>query len=343
MKNLLYIGNKLSSKRVNATTIDTLGAALEKEGFTLCYASSKKNPIWRLLDMCWSVIWYRNNTSLVLIDTYSTSAFWYAFFVSLICRLLRLPYVPILHGGNLPERLRDNPYLSRLIFKNAYRNVAPSKYLQSIFENEKYTNVVHIPNSIDVQKYSFEQRMTSSPKIFWVRAFAVIYNPKMAIDVLQRVKLVYPQATLCMVGPDKDGSMAITEEYAKLLGLEVIFTGGLTKEEWITLSRNYNVFINTTHFDNTPVSVMEAMALGLPVVSTNVGGIPFLLNDNIDAILVADNDAIAMSETVLQLVQDMTLTKKLTFNARKKVEDLDWEVVKNQWFALFEASSRDLS
>lgn len=293
--------------------------------------------------MCWSVIRYRNEVSLVLIDTYSTSAFWYAFLISQLCRLLRLPYVPILHGGNLPVRLQKSSYLSRLVFKNAYRNVAPSKYLQSIFENEKYTNVIHIPNSIDVQKYSFEQRMTSSPKIFWVRAFAAIYNPKMAIDVLQRVKLVYPEATLCMVGPDKDGSMAITKEYAKLLGLEVIFTGGLTKEEWITLSRNYNVFINTTHFDNTPVSVMEVMALGLPVVSTNVGGIPFLLNDNIDAMLVADNDAIAMSETVLQLAQDMTLTKKLTFNARKKVEDLDWEVIKNQWFALFDASSRDLS
>lgn len=343
MKNLLYIGNKLSHKGLNVTTIETLGTALEREGVTVRYASSKKNSIWRLLDMSWSVIRYKNQVSLVLIDTYSTSAFWYAFLVSQLCRLLGLFYVPILHGGNLPERLQKNPYLSRLIFKNAYRNVAPSKYLQSIFEHEKYTNVIHIPNTIDVQKYSFEQRMTSSPKILWVRAFAAIYNPKMAVDVLQRVQLVYPEATLCMVGPDKDGSMAITKEYAKLLGLEVIFTGGLTKEDWITLSRDYNVFINTTHFDNTPVSVMEVMALGLPVVSTNVGGIPFLLNDNIDAILVADNDAISMSEAVLQLAQHMTLAKKLTFNARKKVEELDWEVVKNQWFALFESCCRDLS
>jgi L-malate glycosyltransferase len=339
----LYIGNKLSSKGVNATTIDTLGAALEKEGFTLCYASSKKNPIWRLVDMCWSVVRYRNNTSVVLIDTYSTSAFWYAFLVSQLCRLLGLSYVPILHGGNLPVRLQKNPYLSRLIFKNAYRNVAPSKYLQFIFENWNYKNVIHIPNTIDIDKYLFKQRTIVSPKILWVRAFASIYNPKMAIDVLKKIKEVFPEATLCMVGPDKDGSLSVTKDYADSLNVEVVFTGGLTKEKWISLSQDYNVFINTTHFDNTPVSVMEAMALGLPVVSTNVGGIPFLLEDNSNALLVPDNDDIAMCQSVLQLADDIVLTKKLTFNARKKVEDLDWEVVKNQWIALFEASFRDLS
>lgn len=334
MKNLLYIGNKLSHKGLNATTIETLGTALQGEGFTLWYASSKRNPIWRLLDMCWSVICYRNKVSLVLIDTYSTSAFWYAFFVSQICRFVGLPYIPILHGGNLPERLQNNPYLSRLIFKNAYRNVAPSKYLQSVFENWNYNNVIHIPNTIDIDKYSFKQRTIVSPKMLWVRAFASIYNPKMAIDVFKKIKEIFPEATLCMVGPDKDGSLLVTEDYAQSLGVEVVFTGGLAKEKWISLSQDYNVFINTTHFDNTPVSVMEAMALGLPVVSTNVGGIPFLLEDKENALLVADNDIIGMKEAVLLLTNDALLRNKLISNARNKSEDLDWKVVKNQWVEL---------
>ena len=335
MKNLLYIGNKLSGKGLNATTIETLGAALQNEGFVIKYASSKKIPILRLFDMCFSVLRYRNVVSLVLIDTYSTTAFWYAFLVSQICRIVRIPYIPILHGGNLPARLRKNPFLTALVFKNSYKNVAPSKYLLSIFESNGYSNVVHIPNSIAIENYSFTPRIIESPKILWVRAFARIYNPKMAIDVFQKVKRVYPNAELCMVGPDKDGSLNATKVYAKSLNVEVTFTGGLQKEEWISLSECCNVFVNTTHFDNMPVSVMEAMALGLPVVSTNVGGIPFLLEHKTDGLLVDDNDAEAMFEAVLELVQEEGLTKKITSNARKKIEDMDWKVVRNQWVDVF--------
>ena len=101
----------------------------------------------------------------------------------------------------------------------------------------------------------------------------------MAVKVLQQLQKQYPSATLTMVGPDKDGSLQTTKDFAKSLGITVNFSGQLTKEEWWELASKHDIFINTTHFDNTPVSVMEAMALGLPVVSTNVGGIPYLLTD----------------------------------------------------------------
>ena len=99
------------------------------------------------------------------------------------------------------------------------------------------------------------------------------------------------------------------------------------------------MFINTTNVDNTPVSVIEAMALGLPVVSTNVGGIPFLLEDGVDALLVEPNDQEAMCRAIERLKSDPELVKQLTLNARKKVENFDWEVVKHQWKKLFDELS----
>ena len=84
-------------------------------------------------------------------------------------------------------------------------------------------------------------------------------------------------ATLAMIGPDVDGSLTKVKDLARKKNLDVNFTGKLSKPEWINYSKDFNVFINTTNFDNTPVSVIEAMALGLPVVSTNVGGMPFLI------------------------------------------------------------------
>jgi len=335
LKTILYIGNKISKHGFNKTSIETLGVHLEQESFTVFYSSDKKMFLFRLLDMMLSVFKYRNKVSYILMDTYSTKAFWYAFICSQIARIFKIKYIPILRGGDLPRRLESNPRLCGMLFNNAFKNIAPSTYLLSEFNKRNYKNVLYIPNSIGLHMYPFKKRTSFVPKLLWVRAFAAIYNPKMAVAVLKNLQILYPNATLTMVGPDKDGSMVTTKQYAKKLGVAVNFTNRLSKEEWINLSKQANFFINTTHFDNTPVSVMEAMALGLPVISTNVGGIPFLLTHNENAILVNDNDVLAMSEAINQLILENEKAQQIAFNARKIVEKMDWKVVKDDWSDLF--------
>ncbi|MBE9576395.1 glycosyltransferase family 4 protein [Flavobacterium proteolyticum] len=331
---LLYLGNRLSKHGFNKTTIETLGLQLEQEGFTVFYASNKKSFPLRLLDMMWSVINYRKQVSYLLIDTYSTKAFWYAFLCSQLARFFNIKYIPILHGGDLPNRLKKNPMLCRILFSNAYKNVAPSGYLKQAFEKEGFKNVIHIPNTIEIEKYEFKLRTELTPNLLWVRAFASIYNPKMAVKVLQQLQEQYPSATLTMVGPDKDGSLQTTKDFAKSLGIAVNFSGQLTKEEWWELASKHDIFINTTHFDNTPVSVMEAMALGLPVISTKVGGIPFLLANEQNALLVPDNDITAMTNAVLDLLENKPKNNLLITNARTFIEQMDWQLVKQSWVSI---------
>jgi glycosyltransferase involved in cell wall biosynthesis len=333
LKNLLYIGNRLSKHGVTPTTIETLGPLLEREGFTVAYASSQRNQFLRLVDMLWSVFINRK-TDYVLIDTYSTTNFWYAFATSQLCRLLGLKYIPILHGGNLVSRLQKNPRICKMIFGYSHKNVAPSLYLMEQFKEQGFQNLIYIPNVIEIKNYSFLERKNAAPKLLWVRAFAEIYNPLMAIAVFFKIKQQYPEATLCMVGPDKDGSLFRTQQRAKELGLDVLFRGKLSKPEWITLSEKYDIFLNTTHFDNMPVSVMEAMSLGLAVVSTNVGGIPFLLKNKEDALLVPDNDVDAMVLAIGELIENRDLFVQLVNNARHKSVGFDWESVKHQWAAI---------
>ena len=328
---LLYLGNQLSKHGYNKTTIETLGLQLEQEGFGVYYASNKKSFPFRMLDMMWSVVLYRKQVSYILIDTYSTKAFWYAFVCSLLARLLNIKYIPILHGGDLPNRLKNNPKLSQMVFANAYQNVAPSGYLKQAFESTGFKNVIHIPNSIEIDKYEFKSSAELTPKLLWVRAFASIYNPEMAVKVLQQLQEKYPSATLTMVGPDKDGSLQTTKAFAESVGVAVNFTGQLAKEDWWQLASEHDIFINTTHFDNTPISVMEAMALGLPVVSTNVGGIPYLLKDKENALLVSDNDVSKMTDAICSLLEDQQKASDLTLNARHFIEQMDWNVVKEEW------------
>ena len=333
---LLYIGNKLSKHGLSLSNVETLGKQL---GYTynIITVSDKKNKLLRLLDMIWSIIRDRKKVSLILIDTFSTSSFYYAFICAYVASIMKLPYIPILHGGNLPFRLKNNKKMSRFLFGNAARNVAPSKYLQHAFKKYGF-GTIYIPNNIDITKYPYKKRVVISPHLLYVRALDKIYNPTMAVDVLANVMEVYPEAVLCMVGPDKDGSLVEVLERAKQLGVEkqLTITGKLEKEVWVKLSENYDIFINTTNYDNQPVSVIEAMALGFPIVSTNAGGLPYLITDGHDGLLVDKNEVTAMSEKIKYLLRNSSVTRKLSVNARKKAELFDWQSVRKKWEDLIE-------
>ena len=336
MKNnrIHYIGNKLSKHGSTKTVNETLGSLLTSQGYKVTYASSKKNIVLRLLDMIFSTIYFSKSIDYVFIDTYSTLNFWYAFFVSQICRILKLKYIPILHGGNLPTRINKYPNCSNLIFNNAYRIIAPSGYLYDAFSKKYSKELVEISNVIEINNYPYIERKYAVPKLLWVRSFNPIYNPKMAIEVLFNLKNEFPNAELTMVGPDSNDYRKECELLAAKLNLNVSFSGKLTQEEWISLSKTHNIFINTSNFDNMPVSVIEAMALGLPIISTNVGGIPYLLKDQEEAILVHAADSEAMSQSVIKIFSNPEFRKLVIENARKKAENFDWEVVKHKWFEI---------
>ena len=283
--------------------------------------------------MCLALIRYRKWADYVLIDTYSTTAFWYAYFVGSLSKLLNLPYLCILHGGNLPQRLQQNPKLCQQLFGNAYKNIAPSHYLLHHFQEAGFNNLSYIPNTIEITKYEFRHREQLKPKLLYVRSFAHIYNPILALKVLKELLKTYPEAKLSMVGPFKDDSINACKAYAKQHQLPVTFTGGMQKEEWLAYAQDFDVFINTTNVDNTPVSVIEAMALGLPVVTTNVGGIPYLIQED-EALLVPPNNVEAMTSAILQLLNNPQLSQQLPQKGRKKVEAFDWQKVKHRWFEL---------
>lgn len=335
-KTLLYLGNKLAVHGNPPTAIDFLSLRLQEEGYSVITASSKRNKAWRLLNMVFTTIQNRKNVNLVLIDTYSTQNFYYAVIISSLCQLFKLPYIPILHGGNLPSRLNESKVLCQKLFGNAKINVAPSLYMRKQFEKQGYKNLIYIPNTIEIEDYPFQLRNLTTPKLLWVRSFSEIYNPLLALEVLEMLKKKGVDASLCMVGPDKDGSLENCKKIASELKLPIIFTGMLQKKEWIALSSGYDIFINTTNFDNMPVSVMEAMALGIPVISTNVGGLPFLIDKDIDGILVPPNNREAFVNAIEDLCANNLKAQELSRNARIKMEGFDWQKVKHSWITLLD-------
>src|SRR5690606_12202159 len=119
------------------------------------------------------------------------------------------------------------------------------------------------------------------------------------------LKRDFPEIHLLMIGPDKgDGSFQSFQLTVKSLGIEteVYCPGAVAKRDVPSWLNKGSIFLNTTNVDNTPISVMEAMACGLCIVSTNVGGIPYLLEHELDALLVPPDDPEAMAAAVRRIL-----------------------------------------
>lgn len=330
-KTLLYIGNKLSSSQTNPTTHTMLEEGLTGEGYKVISASPLKNKFLRLSHMKLAFFLNYSRVDYVLIDVYSTQNFWYAVLMGRLSNFFGKKYIPILHGGDLKNRFKNSPKATQRLLGNAHYIISPSLYLRTEVENLGFTGVKYIPNPIVLDKYEFKERKDFQPRLLWVRAFDEIYNPMLALKTLQLLLKDYPSAELCMVGPDKDGSLSAAKKYAQKHSLPVTFTGKLKKKEWIKLSADYDIFINTSDIDNTPVSVIEAMALGLPVVSTNVGGIPYLIEDGKTGLLVAPRDPEAMKAKIIFLLENQEKAKFFAHEGRQKIKEFDWELIKEKW------------
>ena len=337
---IVYIGNKLSKHGYTPTSVETLGLKLENYHY-LVRVSDFKNQILRFLHMLMTILRNRD-ADVVLIDTYSTFGFWFAYFSSKLCLLLRIPYIAILRGGNLPARVRKSKKAASEYLRKARFCVTPSNYLKTELYPLVPLDYILIPNYINLEDYPFKSREIISKgkiKLLWVRSFHQIYNPCLAVDILNGLVNKFGlDAELCMVGPDKDGSLNTVKNKAEKAGLSdrIILTGRLSKKEWISESQDYHFFINTTNIDNTPVSVMEAMALGMVILSTDVGGLPYLIENNKNGILLKPNDPALFCQEIASLVSQPERIAQLSEGARIKSLEWDWSKIAIMWEKLLE-------
>ncbi|MDP2161309.1 MAG: glycosyltransferase family 1 protein, partial [Flavobacterium sp.] len=250
MASLLYVGNKLSNINNNPSTIETLSRQLQQEGIEVTAVSGYKNKVLRLLHMWIAIVLHSRKANVVLIDVYSTLNFWYAYSCSLWCRVFNVPYIPILHGGNLPARFQKNPKQAMTLVNNAHKTVIPSAYLKQHLASFNLPRVEVIPNTLDLANCSFKQPSNLQPNLLWVRAIDGIYNPEMALQTLALVQKEFPEAKLTMVGPYKSISEMAWQQTLNKYELPVQMTGKVSKEEWIALAASHSVFINTTTIDN---------------------------------------------------------------------------------------------
>jgi glycosyltransferase involved in cell wall biosynthesis len=275
----------------------------------------------------------RNNYNLAQIDVFSGKAFVFAEVSAWVLSHLNKPIVLTLHGGKLPEFSQQHPQRVQRLLSKAQVVVTPSPFIQSALD-KSHKDIHYIPNPIDLSDAIFRLRAKPTPQLIWVRAFHEIYNPSLAPGVIKLLVSEFPEVHLMMLGPDKgDGSLAHMKDVAKNLGVadKIEVVGGVPHLEIPKWLDKADIFINTTNYDAAPRSVLEAMANGLCVVSTNVGGIPNMIDDSTECLLVPPDAPIAMANAVKRILNNPKFAEKLSLNAHQKALDFDWSNVLPKW------------
>jgi glycosyltransferase involved in cell wall biosynthesis len=318
---------------------EIMARLLAEDGYPVRISSTHVPRLRRIADIAASLVAWRNEVDIVIHMVFGGSAFHITDMASAICRRLRLPQIFVLRGGTLPEMAAANRSQVERVMRRADAVVSPSGFLAHYFQVASGFGlpVTVVPNTLDLTRYAYRERTSVSPRLLWMRTFHEIYRPEMAIETLADLRRSHSQATLTMAGQDAGleedvRALAVTRDLADA----VRFPGFLDVAGKSREFADHDIYLNTNRVDNMPVSVLEAGAFGLPVIATNVGGIPFLVQDGETALLVPDGDAAAMANAVRRLAAQPELAHRLSRNGRALAESCAWPVVERQWAALFD-------
>ncbi len=330
---ILLAGCFLSAQGIARQPIEDLAERLRDSGYSVICCSSIRRGWLRVLDLLFTALVKRPRYDVAIVDLFSGYAFFWGAALSKFLSFLGCPFILALHGGGLPEFGKKWPRQMCGCLNAATAVVAPSPYLRDALR-EWRSDITLMPNAIDLSRYHYTNRPVLEPNLIWLRTFRSIYDPQVAPQVVRLLSDKFPNVKLTMIGCDwGDGSFEATEREADRLQVvdRVRLIKGIPKDEVPNYLSQADIFLNTSSVDNTPVSVIEAMACGLPVVSTNVGGMPKLIDDRHDGVLVPPNDADAMATAVAGLLRNPQEAALMAKRARTKVVQFGWSTILPKW------------
>lgn len=252
----------------------------------------------------------------------------------LIARMLRKRVVISYHAGFFADfyakwRAVIFPLLSR-----ADSITTSMGYLEPQFSSAGFRTTV-LPNVVDLKRFPFKKRQDYRPKFICTRHLRQVYGADIVIRAFSIIAGVYPDASLTLVG---GGDM---EDFLRGLAAElgvsesVEFTGYVDNRELPKLYDQADIFLNGSRRDNMPISILEAFASGLPVVTTNPMGIPHLVKEGVTGFLVDVDDADNLARKAMSLVSQPEIGHELVNNAKRLVDSLSWDSIRPRLFAVY--------
>ena len=251
-----------------------------------------------------------------------------------IARLRGVPVGVNYRGGDAEAFFARQFRWIRLSLRHAREVIVPSGFLRAVFARHGVAASI-VPNVVDVEAFHPAEQLPLRPHLIVTRNLEPVYDIAMAIRAFAEVVPSHPDAHLTIAGSGPERA-ALERTVAELrLGDSVRFTGRLDNAELPELYRSATLVLNPARIDNMPNSLLEAMASGVPIVSTNVGGVPHLVEDGETALLVAPGDAHAMAQAVRRVLDDPALGRRIAAAGVVASRRYAWGAVRAEWFAAY--------
>lgn len=251
----------------------------------------------------------------------------------LISKLYRKKVILNYRSGEAEDHLTRWPRTAAPIIRMADVNVVPSAYLVDVFErfNIKAQAIFDV---IEPEVFKFRERSPLQPFFLTTRLFEPLYNVGCVLRAFAIIQQRFPEARLTIAG---EGWMQPElEQLARDLKLRnAQFVGRVPFEKMPELYDSADIYLNSPNLDNMPGSITESFACGVLVVTTNAGGIPYIVDHEETALMVACDDHEAMAAASIRLLEDQELARRMALQARQASYQWTWEEVRDKWVGLY--------
>ena len=251
----------------------------------------------------------------------------------LVAKALGRPVILNYHSGEAADHLQRSAF-ARAILAKVERTIVPSRYLVEVFASFGL-DAVDIPNHIDLTRFGFRRRHPLRPKLLSVRNFEGLYNIACTLRAFQLVQHRWPNAELTLVGGGSR-ERELRALAAELALNHVTFAGRVPPDRMAEYYASHDIYIQSPNTDNMPISVLEAYASGLPVVSTEAGGVPTILTHGEHGLLAPLDDHLALASRVLLLLEQPGIACELAENARSRCDAFQWDKVRGEWLSHYQ-------
>jgi glycosyltransferase involved in cell wall biosynthesis len=237
------------------------------------------------------------------------------------------------HGGGGEKFFDRHPKLVRHFLTRTDANIVLSGFLAQVFEKHGLPFAT-IPNILELDDSRFRLRERVQPNYICTRAHEPLYNIPCILRAFRKVQSIRPEATLTLVGDGSEHENLV--QMAKELGLQnVTFTGRVANEDIYTYLDRADIMLSAPTVDNMPVSVLEAMNAGLLVISSKVGGVPYMVKNNNTGLLFDSDDSDALAGKMLWAVDNQTVARAIALQGHKAVSRYRWENIKEQLYETY--------
>ena len=250
----------------------------------------------------------------------------------LIARLRKTPVIVNYRGGNADSFFASAPRHVLGMLGGVSLRVTPSAFLRRVFSAHGLAAEV-IPNIIDLSRFvpAPVRSFADAPHLVVTRNLEPIYDIPTAIRAFAAIRPAFPGARLTVAGsgPELSRLQALVADLG--LGDSVFFSGRIDNADIPALYGAADCLLNPTTVDNMPISILEAFASGLPVVSTCAGGIPDFVEHGVSGLLVPIADHQAMTRELLRVLQDTALAAQLRQAGLAEAQHYAWPQVRTKW------------